>query len=186
MRTGGLGGMFFGIERARFLTRQALGGARHRDLVRTVAPAIEGKLLYLCPASGDCRPTAVRAGGEIPSRAAALGAGLDVLEGRWDDTPADSAYVAPTPQQLYDELDHFHLPRRRDSTWGEWHYFNLVTGPGEWWYITYLVGGEVSPTGAASLGRRLLVTHRRPDGRHDRYTADASAAGVEFDTTART
>ena len=75
MRTGGLGGMFFSIERAKFLTRQALGGARHRDLIRTVAPAIEGKLIYLCPASGECRPTAVRAGGEIPSRSAALGAG---------------------------------------------------------------------------------------------------------------
>jgi len=30
----------------------------------------------------------VRAGGEIPSRAAALGARLDVLEGRWSDSPA--------------------------------------------------------------------------------------------------
>ena len=45
MRTGGIGGMFFTIERARFLTRQALGGERRGDLVRTVAPAIEGKVL---------------------------------------------------------------------------------------------------------------------------------------------
>ena len=29
----------------------------------------------------------------------------------------------------------------------------------------------------------MMVTHRRPDGRHDRYTAEASAAEVEFDTT---
>jgi hypothetical protein len=184
MRTGGLGGMFFGIDRARFLTRQTLGGGRHRDLIRTVAPAVESKLIYLCAASGECRPTAVRAGGEIPSRAAALGAGLDVLEGRWADSPADSAYIAPTPQQLYDELDRFHLPRTRDSTWGEWHYFNLVTGPGEWWYITFLVGGEVSLDDRGDRwGGRMLVTHRRPDGRHDRYTADAPAAEVELDTT---
>lgn len=183
MRTGGLGGMFFAIERARFLTRQALGGGRHRDLIRTVAPAIEGKVLYLCPAVGDCEPTAVRAGGEIPSRAAAVGAGLRVLEGRWADSPADSAYVAPTPQQLYDELDRFHVPRVRDSTWGEWHYFNLVTGPDEWWYITFLVGGEVSLTDRGGRwGGRLLVTHRRPDGRHDRYIADAPASAVELDT----
>ena len=111
MRTGGLGGMFFTMERARFLTRQALGGERHRDIVGTVAPAIEGKLLYLCPAQAECRPTAVRAGGEIPSRAAALGTGLDLLEGRWQDAPSDSAYVTPSPQQLYDEMDRFHLPR---------------------------------------------------------------------------
>jgi hypothetical protein len=183
MRTGGLGGMFFTIERARFLTRQALGGERHRDLIRTVAPAIEGKLLYLCPAAGECRPTAVRAGGEIPSRAAKLGAGLDVLEGSWADSPADSGYVAPTPQQLYDELDRFHLPRTRDSTWGEWHYFNLVTGPGEWWYITYLVGGEVNlDDRGGRWGGRMLVTHHRPDGRHDRYTAEVPAGEVALDT----
>ncbi|HEX2217816.1 MAG TPA: hypothetical protein VHG35_03380 [Gemmatimonadales bacterium] len=183
MRTGGLGGMFFTIERARFLTRQALGGERHDDLVRTVAPAIEGKLLYLCPAASRCVPTAVRAGGEIPSRAAALGAGLDVLEGRWRDSPADSAYIAPTPQQFYDELDRFHLPKRRDSTWAEWHYFNLVVGPDEWWYVTYLIGGEVSLSERDDRwGGGMLVTHRRPDGRHDRYTAEVSSSSVVFDT----
>ena len=164
MRTGGLGGMFFSIERARFLARVVLGGPRHRQIVRTVAPAIEGKLLYLCPARGPCRPTAVRAGAEIPSRAAALGAGLDVIDGAWRDTPADSAYMLPTRQQLYDELDRFHLPRRPDSTWGEWHYFNLVTGPDEWWYVTFLLGGEVSletsDARRARWGGRLLVTHR--------------------------
>src|SRR5688500_7830126 len=47
MRTGGLSGMFFGIDRARFLGRQVLGGVRHSGLVRVVSPAIEGKLLYL-------------------------------------------------------------------------------------------------------------------------------------------
>ena len=190
MRTGGLGGMFFTLERARFLTRQILGGPRHRELVRTVAPAIEGKLLYLCPAAGACDPTAVRAGGEIPSRAAALGAGLDLREGHWADTPADSAYVAPTRQQLYDELDRFHIPARPDSTWGEWHYFNLVTGPAEWWYVNYLVGGELAgipdraaPREGERWGGRLLIAHRRPDGRYDRYTADTPAARVSFDTT---
>ena len=182
MRTGGLGGMFFTIERARFLTRLVLGGPRVRSQVRAVAPTIEGKLLYLCPAGGPCRPTAVRAGGEIPSRSASLGAGLDVLEGHWADTPGDSAYVVPTPQQLYDELDRFHLPRRADSTWGEWHYFNLVSGPGEWWYITFLVGGEVSAAKTDRWGGRMLVTHRRPDGRHDRYSAEVPSTRVTFDT----
>jgi len=72
MRTGGLGGMFFAIDRARFLTRQVIGGPRHSALVRAVAPAIEGKLLYVCKAAAECHPSAVRAGGEIPSRAAAI------------------------------------------------------------------------------------------------------------------
>jgi hypothetical protein len=184
MRTGGLGGMFFTIERARFLTRQALGGERNRDLIRTVSPALEGKLIYLCPATGRCRPVAVRAGGEIPSRAAAVGAGLQVLKGHWADSPADSAYVAPTAQQLYDDLDRFHLPRGRDSTWAEWHYFNLVTGPEEWWYITFLVGGEVDLHDRGDRwGGGMLVTHRRPDGSYDRYTTEVPAADVVLDTT---
>jgi hypothetical protein len=171
--------MFFGIDRARFLTRQVLGGERHRDVVRAVAPAIEGKLLYLCQARGGCRPAAVRAGGEIPSRARMLGAGLELRAGTWRDTPADSTYITPTAQQLYDELDRFHLPRRPDSTWGEWHYFNLVPRPDEWWYLTYRVNGEV-PTGR--WGGEILLTHRRPDGRYERFTAQAPANEVALDT----
>ena len=177
MRTGGVSGMFFGIDRARFLARQVLGGPRERDLVRVVSPAIEGKLLYLRHGN---RTVAVRAGGEIPSRARAVGSGLDVRAGRWEDSPADSSYLVPTPQQFYDQLDRFHLPRRPDSAWGEWHYFNLVTAPGEWWYITYLIGGEV-PKGR--WGGQLLVTHRRPDGRYERFTAQGPSSGVEFDTS---
>jgi len=180
MRTGGLGGMFFAIDRARFLTRQVLGGPRHAAIIRTLAPAIEGKLLYLCKARGECRPTAVRAGGEIPSRAAALRAGLDVRWGAWGDSPADSAYIAPTAQQLFDELDRFHIPQRSDSTWGEWHYFNLVTSPDEWWYVTYLVGGAIP---AGRWGGRMLITHRRPDGVYDRFTADAPATATRLDTS---
>ncbi|HEU5169067.1 MAG TPA: hypothetical protein VFU46_00945 [Gemmatimonadales bacterium] len=179
MRTGGVSGMFFGIDRARYLTRVVFGGPRHAELVRTVAPAIEGKLLYIAKASGG-DTAAVRAGGEIPSRAAAVGAGLDLLAGAWRDSPADSAYVAPTAQQLYDGLDRFHLPPRPDSTWGEWHYFNLVVGPDQWWYVSYLVGGEV-PGGR--WGGQVLVTRRRPDGVYERFTADAPSSRVSFDTT---
>lgn len=194
MRTGGLSGMFFGIDRARFLVRQVLGGPRNRDLVRVVSPGIEGKLLYL--RHGD-RIVPVRAGGEIPSRAAAVGSALDVRTGIWQDLPADSMYVVPTTQQLYDELDRFHLPPAPDSAWGEWHYFNLVTSPTEWWYITYLIGGEVPRTLARAkavaqanrVGRRsdlwggeLLVTHRRTDGRYERYIAQAQSTRTVFDT----
>ena len=114
MRTGGVTGMFFGIDRARYLTRQLLGGPRQRPLVASVAPAIESKLLYL---RAHGRTVVTRAGGEIPSRARRVGAELALVGGRWDDTPADSAWIAPTAQQLYDELDHFHMPPAADSTW---------------------------------------------------------------------
>jgi len=176
MRTGGVSGMFFGVDRARFLTRQLLGGTRHHDRVQAISPVIEGKLLYLRHGN---RTVAVRAGGEIPSRARAVGSPLSLRAGRWEDSRADSAYVVPTPQELYDELDRFHLPPRRDSTWGEWHYFNVVTSPVEWWYITYLVGGEIP---AGKWGGQLLMTHRRPDGRYERFTAEAPSSAVAFDT----
>ena len=176
MRTGGVGGMFFGIDRARFLTRQVLGGARQDRLVQAVSPVIEGKLLYL--RRGD-RTVAVRAGAEIPSRARAVGSGLEVQSGRWNDSPADSAYVAPTADRLYNELDRFHLPPRPDSSWGEWHYFNLVTAQDEWWYITYLVGGEV-PTG--KWGGQLLITRGRRGGLHERFSLQAPSSQVQFDT----
>ncbi|MBK7784574.1 MAG: hypothetical protein IPJ57_08785 [Gemmatimonadetes bacterium] len=177
MRTGGVSGMFFGIARARFLTRQLLGGARHAARVAAVSPALENKLVYL--RHGE-RSVVARAGGEIPSRAAALGAGLDLRAGRWADHAADSAWLAPTPGQLYDELDRFHLPATPDSMWGEWHYFNVAAGPDEWWYITYLVGGAV-PTGR--WGGQLLVTHRQPGGRYTRYSASFPSDSVVFDTT---
>ncbi|MBA3759699.1 MAG: hypothetical protein H0X07_04140 [Gemmatimonadales bacterium] len=178
MRTGGMGGMFFGIDRARFLTRQILGGPRQNDLVQTVSPVIEGKLVYLRHGN---RTVAVRAGAEIPSRAYAVGSGLDLQSGRWSDSPADSDYVAPTAHRLYNELDRFHLPPRPDSTWGEWHYFNLVTAPDEWWYITYLVGGEV-PTGR--WGGQLLITRRHSGGRHERFSLQVPSSQVEIDTSA--
>jgi hypothetical protein len=176
MRTGGLGGMFFGIDRARFLTRQILGGPRQDGLVQAVSPVIEGKLLYLRRGN---RTVAVRAGAEIPSRARAVGSGLDLHSGRWNDSPADSAYVAPTAHQLYNELDRFHLPPRPDSSWGEWHYFNLVTAQDEWWYITYLIGGEVP---AGKYGGQILITRRRPGGLHERFSMQAPSSKVEFDT----
>lgn len=176
LRTGAAGAQFFGIDRAKFMTRQILGGERQRHIVTAVAPVIERKLIYL--KHGD-RTITVRAGAEIPSRSRALGAGLRVLQGRWDDAPADSAYVAPTLQQLYDDLDHFHPPHRTDSTWAEWHYFNIVTGPGEWIYLTYLIHGNVS---AGRGGGVLLLNRHRADGRYERYTAEIPAERVAFST----
>ena len=177
LRTGGLSGMFFTVDRARYVTRQAIGGPRQGDLVESLAPSIEGKLLYL--AAGD-DTIAVRAGGVIPSRSERLEAGLSLLAGNWKDSQRDSAYIAPTPQQLYDELDHFHYPTVRDSTWGEWHYFNIITGPDEWWYVSLLVGGLI-PDGR--WGGQVLVTHRRPDGRYERLEHAVPSEEIGFDTT---
>lgn len=177
LRTGAVTGLFHGIDRARFVTRQMVAGPRHAATVRAVSPVLEEKRLVLRSADTTML---VRAGGEIPSAATALGAGLEVVAGRWDDAPADRAWLAPTPQQLYDEMDRFHLPSGRDTTWGEWHYVNVVVSEREWWYVTLLVGGDVR---GERWGGQVLVTHRRPDGEHDRFTATVPRDAVRFDTT---
>jgi len=177
MRTGGVSGMFFGIDRARFLTRQLLGGQRQEQRVAAVSPVIEHKLAYL---SFKGRTAVARAGAEIPSRARRVGAPLDLLAGSWEDQAADSAWLAPGTGQLYDEMDRFHLPRTRDSSWAEWHYFNVITAPGEWWYLTWLVGGDV-PDGR--WGGQVLLTRRTPDGGHQRFVATVPRDSVVFDTT---
>ena len=46
MKTGGLGGLFFSIANARFIYRQLLASPRLAPSIATVAPQIDGKLLY--------------------------------------------------------------------------------------------------------------------------------------------
>ena len=162
LRTGAVTGLFHGIDRARFVSRQMVAGPRHAATIIAASPVIEEKRLVLRTADTTM---AVRGGGEIPGAAASLGAGLEILAGSWTDTDADRAWLTPTPQQLYDELDRFHLPRGRDTTWGEWHYVNVVVSEHEWWYITLLVGGDLL---GERWGGQVLVTRRRPDGGQDR------------------
>lgn len=177
MRTGGLTGMFFGINGARFVTRQLIGGARHQSFVAAASPVLEQKLLQL--RHGDST-WAVRAGGELPDAAMRAGAGLRLVTGEWRDGPVDRAWNMPTRQEFYDEIDRFHLPARRDSSWAEWHYFNIVASEREWWYVTLLVGGNVGGTVA---GGQVLVTHRSPDGAYQRFTMPASGNAVIVDTS---
>jgi hypothetical protein len=176
MRTGGLAGMFAGINGARFVTRELLGGPRHAGMVRAVSPVLEQKLLHI-----RVRDTvfAVRAGGELPAASGAVGAALPVLAGRWRDNASDSVWANPSPQQLYDQIDHFHVPAIHDSTWAEWHYFNVVMSEREWWYLTFLVAGDV---GGERWAGRLLVTHRLPDGEYHRYVTSIPRDQVRFDT----
>jgi hypothetical protein len=55
----------------------------------------------------------------------------------------------------------------------------VVTGPNEWWYITYLIGGEV-PSG--NWGGQLLITHRATGGRYERFTARVPSSEVQLDS----
>jgi hypothetical protein len=176
MRTGGLAGMFFGINGARFVSRELLGGSRQLAIVAAVSTVLEQKLLAV--RTRDTTWT-VRAGGESPSAARSAGVALHLIAGRWNDSGHDSAWRAPDAQTFYDELDHFHRPPTRDSSWGEWHYFNVVVSEHEWWHVTLLIGGDMRGN---SWGGQVLVTHRTPAGVYQRFVTNVSRDAVTFDT----
>src|ERR671926_1055785 len=47
LKTGGLGGMFFSIDHARFIYRQLLAAPRLAPWIAAAAPQIDSKLLYV-------------------------------------------------------------------------------------------------------------------------------------------
>ncbi|HEX5438885.1 MAG TPA: hypothetical protein VFW98_17160 [Gemmatimonadaceae bacterium] len=181
MKTGGVGGLFFSIDNARFIDRQLLTAPRLHSDVTAVAPQITRKLLYLRTGG---REYAVRATGEIPSRSEAVGAVPPLVAGRWRDDAADAEWTHPTPVQLYSEIDHFHVTppnvEHRES-WGEWHYFNVLSADGKRWaFITYLLGGDI-PHG--KWGGQVSVTLREQGERTRRFVASAPSSAVRFSTT---
>lgn len=159
-RTGGTSSLYFRVDHAAFLYREVLGGARYRDAIRTVAPWIDDELVYL-RVGRESVPAS--ASGEIPSAARALGAAPVLVAGAWSDAASDSAWMAPGDSALYATLDAFHLPdAEADSTWAEWHYFNVRLPEGGL-YLTYMITGDV-PDGR--WGGRLLATW--DDGERER------------------
>lgn len=180
MKTGGLGGMFFSIDHARFVYRQLLAAPRQRDVIAAVAPQLEGKLIYL--RAGD-REWPVRATGEIPDATVAVGAPPAIVSGEWANDEGDRRWIAPTPFELRHEIDHFHLPPpaiEHRSSWGEWHYFNVLSADERRWaFLSFIVGGEV-PDG--QWGGQVAITLRERGGRARRFVAVSPASGVRLST----
>ena len=181
MKTGGVGGMFFSITNARFLYQQLLASPRQATHVRAVAPQIESKLLYITLADG--REVPVRAAGELPDATRAVGAPALLSAGTWRNDDADRRWASPTLAELRHDADHFHLPTREVATpesWGEWHYFNVLSADAKrWWFITYIVAGAV-PTGR--WGGRLLVTSHETGKVAQRYSMPVPTRAVRFST----
>ncbi len=182
LTTGGLGGLFFSVPNARFVHRQVLTSPRLADAVAVAAPQLEGKLLYLTTADGA--EHAVRATGEIPSATTALGAMPRIVRGVWGDDDADRRWRAPTVAELRHDIDHFHLPAPdmpNPATWGEWHYFNVLSPDAtRWAFITFLVGGNVRDT---LWGGQMLVTLHERGRPARRFVASVPRQHVRFSTT---
>ena len=181
LKTGGLGGMFFSIDHARFIYRQLLAAPRLAPWIAASAPQIDSKLLYARLSNG--REIAVQATGEIPSLSRAVGGGPDIASGTWEDDDLDRRWGDPTLAELRDDIDRFHLPppsARFDSTWGEWHYFNVLSNDHRRWaYVSLIVGGLV-PDGP--WGGQVLVTLHEQGDQSRRFVAMVPASNVRFST----
>ena len=183
MKTGGLGGMFFSIDHARFVYRQLLAAPRLASDVGAAAPQIEEKLLYV-RRPGTSTNVEVIASGELPSRSAAVDAIPPIARGRWEDDGADREWRDPLADELRQEIDHFHLPPagvRGDPTWAEWHYFNVLSSDRKkWYFISYIIAGAL-PSGGWG-GQVLVVTHEQ-GGATRRFIANVPATAVKFSTS---
>ena len=127
LKTGGVSSLYFTIDQARYLYREVLSGPRFAERIEASSPWIDDELLRL--EIGDTT-VAVSARGQIPSRASALGVSPVLVAGNWEDTKADRLWLSPSDSARLAEIDAFHLPAgaaAEDSTWAEWHYFNILS-----------------------------------------------------------
>jgi hypothetical protein len=184
LKTGGLGGLFFSIDHARFIHQQLLAAPRLRGLVSAAAPQIDGKLLYLRTADG--RERAVRASADIPSLTAAVGAAPNVLAGLWTDDSTDRRWRAPTAAEFEADIDHFHEPPPEvagDPSWAEWHYFNVISPDRKHWvFVTFMLAGAVGDHAKRWGGQVLVTLHEQGRGER-RFTSSAPPSAVRYSTS---
>lgn len=177
LKTGGVGSMFYSIEQASLLYREVLAGTRFADRVAAAAPWIDDELLYL---EADSGLVPISASATIPGLAADLDVAPTLVAGAWNDLEADRGWRDPTDAELYRSLDALHLPggtAATDSTWAEWHYFNVLLPDSGWLYLTYMIAGRV-PDGR--WGGRMLATRVRPGSGERVYSSQFPSDLVSF------
>lgn len=182
MKTGGVGGLFFSIDQARFIYHQLLTNPRLSKSITAVAPQIDGRLLYVKTVTGS--EYAVRAGGEIPDLTRAVRGSLALESGTWTNDAGDRRWSRPTLAELRHDIDHFHLPPdsiENRETWAEWHYFNVLSADRKSWaFISYIVGGDVT---SDKWGGSLTVTLREQEGESRKFESRVTHERVSFSTT---
>ncbi|MGH9423638.1 MAG: hypothetical protein ACRD3J_26930 [Thermoanaerobaculia bacterium] len=181
MKTGGVGGLFFSIDHARFVYGQLLASPRLASSVSNVAPQIDGRLVYLRTARGIEYP--VRAAGEIPGKTRAVHGPVLIGSGKWTDDDGDRKWVSPTLPELRNQIDHFHVPpdsALNKATWAEWHYFNVLSSDKKHWaFISFIVAGDVT---SKLWGGSVAVTLRDEGGASRKFASYVPSAAVRFST----
>jgi hypothetical protein len=182
MKTGGIGGLFFSIDQARFIYDQLLASPRLSKSVSAVAPQIDGRLVYLRTLSG--KEYAVKAAGEIPGRTQLVNGPVDLAEGEWKDDDRDTRWMSPTLAELRHDIDHFHMPANtvaNRDTWAEWHYFNVLSSDRRRWaFISFIVGGDVT---SDNWGGSVTITLREEGKRSRKFEARIPRTAVSFSTS---
>jgi hypothetical protein len=179
MKTGGVGGLFFSIDHSRFIYRQLLASRRLKSEVTGVAPQIDGRVIYMYVRPGQ--EWNVRAAGEIPSAQQRVHAAANLKAGAWADDEGDRRWINPTPAELRNEIDHFHLPPdsvANPESWAEWHYFNVLSADRKRWaFISFNVGGDVR---SDKWGGSITVTLREQGGRSRKFVANIPRQEIRF------
>ena len=182
MKTGGIGGLFFSIDQARFIYDQLLASSRLGKSVSAVAPQIDGRLIYLRTLSG--KEYAVKASGEIPSRTRLVRGLASLKSGEWTDDDGDRRWTNPTLAELRHDIDHFHLPPDSVSdrdTWAEWHYFNVISADRKRWaFISFIVAGDVT---SEKWGGSVTITLREEGKRSRKFERLVPRGDIRFSTS---
>ena len=182
MKTGGIGGLFFSIDQARFIYDQLLASSRLEKSVSAVAPQIDGRLLYIRTSRG--KEYAVKASGEIPSRTRLVKGLASMKSGEWSDDDGDRRWMRPTLVELRHDIDHFHLPPDTvadRSSWAEWHYFNVISADRKRWaFISFIVAGDVR---SKKWGGSMTITLREENNRSRKFERIVPRSDIQFSTS---
>lgn len=183
MKTGGVGGLWFSINNARFVHQQLLASPRLAAEVAAVAPQVVRKTVWLTIAGHEWPVLAV---GEVPGATRAVGGAPALAAGAWDDDDGDRRWMRPTLAELRHDIDHFHVPpsdrpAADRHSWGEWHYFNVVSDDGtRWAFLSFMVSGDVP--GGRGTGQQLFTLHEAGKPAR-RFGVTVPGASVRFSTT---
>lgn len=182
MKTGGVGGLYFSIDHARFVYDQLLASPRLASSVGAVAPQIDGRLVYLRTSKGTEYP--VRASGEIPDKTREVRGPVLIGAGKWINDDGDRRWVSPTMAEIRDDIDHFHVPpdsAANRGSWAEWHYFNVVSPDKKHWaFISFIVAGDVT---SDKWGGSVAVTLRDEGGASRKFASYVPRQAVRFSTS---
>ena len=149
-----IGGASGRLPNARYVLSSVLGSGALARRVAVAAPSARASL-YLIDDGGA---VPIRARGGVPSLEDAMQDPETAAVREWTDTPADSAWASPDPEDVLGAMDRFHpipdAPARADS-WAEWLYFNGRAGSSRF-YLTFMAGPRLE-SGRRTLGVRLQL-----------------------------